>query len=148
MCKFCTQNNNHKTADQNCPEQIKQKSIKKIMTIKKLSYNEAKNFENNNENNFKIPNNIILKTTERNQNISYADVVKEKNFRDEIKKRDILLNILKQKFNEVLKEKPAHADPILIEIGKLFETYLTKNKENENITEPKNNNGEVKNNAA
>lgn len=125
-CKYCVNNNNHKTSDPKCPEEIKQKTIKKLMITKKITYQEAKT-ECNSENHFKTPKNSIMVNApnEKLQN-TFAEVIQGNLLKEEIKKKNILLNILKEKFNQILKDKTAKSDTVLMEIGKIFETYLPK----------------------
>lgn len=123
-CKFCNVND-HKTAFYKCPEEIKQKKIKRIMVTQKISYQDAHkiNNEGNNANFPPLPNNKI---TIQN---SFANVLMDSKIKEDLKRKTILLNVVKEKFNHLINSKSIDTDVLAIEIGNLLA------KHSENITE-------------
>lgn len=72
VCKQCKTNASftHKTADYKCPEYIEQLEIKKTMTIKKITYKEARELKN------KL-NGPKINTEHTQNSTKYADAVKQ-----------------------------------------------------------------------
>lgn len=124
-CKFC-KTDNHKTGAAICPEQIKQKEIKKQMCIKKISYREAFTY-------VKYEKNKHFPKLSNNEATSYANIVSlnNKQITEDLKKKNILLNIIKEKFKEALTcKEQQNVDPILIEIGNMLEKHVHEKIEN------------------
>lgn len=135
-CKYC-KNNQHKTGAAECPEEIKQREIKKQMCIKKISFKEA-NLMVVNETNNQFPK-------LSNNNISYANIVSTNNKQmiDDLKKKNILLNVIKEKFLSAINCKQQEkVDPILIEIGDLLQKHMSKEPINHSSVTPSTQNAE------
>lgn len=123
-CKFC-KIDQHRTGAATCPEEILQKEIKKEMCIKKLTFKEAKlSVAEKHEKQFpELPKKINEK------NVSYANVVNANQITEELKRKNILLKVIKEKFNNVINNKElVTTDTILIEIGTLLEKHVPTEK--------------------